>query len=71
MNRIEKFRRGFKDIFDSHGKFKKWYVENVEALALKNDKDCKECKHYENRFDVFSRCNGCKFKYVDLWEGKK
>ena len=69
MKAVEEFRKGFTDIFDSHGKFKKHYVENLEMIAVKHFRDCKDCKHEPEKGDVFARCNGCKHNYNDLFEG--
>ena len=35
---IESFCRRFTDVFDSHDKYKKHFVENVIALYLKKEK---------------------------------
>ena len=75
MNAIEKFRKGFTDIFDSHGKFKKHYVENLEVLAVKSlakieeleKKDCNKCKHkYDGTYTM--TCFGCREYYASQFK---
>ena len=66
-DRIEQFRRGFSDIFDAHGKFKKDYVENLEAIAVKNIVDCDNCKHkYDGLYTMV--CYSCKHYHPSMYE---
>lgn len=83
--KVGSFRRGFTDIFDDHGKFKKHYVENLEGLAckqadeindlkaeiirLKTPVNCDLCKNKKDGLYLMI-CFGCKHYHPDCYEAK-
>lgn len=83
--KVDIFRKGFTDIFDNHGKFKKHYVENVEGVVIKQEdeiqalraeiirlktKPCDTCDK-QNDGQFTGKCHICSSFYDNQYEAKR